>query len=479
MKQKILNLIAEKPKHYPRIIKKDSNLIEWINENSLVISEHLPTKIHSAIHQETNVCKYGNIKKFDRASTGFVGCGPASVCKCTSEKISNSVSISKKTYSEDTISEINEKRKATMLEKYGCEYNSQREEIKEKLSSPKIPLIIHDKLSNFDWLNEEYNNKQKSLSEIAEEIGVYYSTVGEYCKKFGFQIRASASRSIEENQIVSYIESLGFYVEISNRSIIAPKELDIFIPSKNIAIELNGLYWHSHHPSSGQKENRLRHVSKTQKSSQAGIKLIHITDYEWNTKQDIIKSLIKSKLGMNKKVYARSCTIQKVDSAAERQFLEKYHIQGHVASMHAEGLYYKNELIMLMSLSKSRFNNIANYEILRMCSKDNITVVGGVSRLLSHIKKTFNNSSFVSYCDLSKGTGEGYLKAGFILLRNTGPGYFWTDGTNVYSRYKCQKKQLQKWLIGFDNSLSETVNLFNLGYRRYWDCGNAVFFTTS
>ena len=36
--------------------------------------------------------------------------------------------------------------------------------------------------------------------------------------------------------------------ESNNRSILNGKELDIYIPSKNIAIECNGVYWHSLKP---------------------------------------------------------------------------------------------------------------------------------------------------------------------------------------------------------------------------------------
>ena len=110
-----------------------------------------------------------------------------------------------------------------------------------------------------------------------------------------------------------------------------------------------------------------------------------------------------------------------------------------------------------------------------MCTSSGITVVGGVSKLVSHLKKTYYDATFLSYCDLSKGTGVGYENAGFVLDGFTEPGYFWTNGSNMISRNKCQKSNLQKWLLPYDPSLSEAVNMFNANYRRYWDCGNAIY----
>lgn len=479
MRDQILKIINTNPKHYQKLIKKDSRLMEWVNTNTLIDSEYLPEKIYSAIFQKTNICKNGNVKKFDRFSTGFVGCGPAKDCECTRSAISDSVSSSKKRWSLDTHLQVNDRRKQTMIKKYGKEFNSQRDEIKSILSRPKIPIITHEKLLDKDWLDQEYNIKQRSLSEIAMQLGVYYSTVGEYCKKLGFTIRPTSLRSIEEVEICEFIRSLGIDVEESNRTILLGKELDIYIPSKKIAIEVNGLYWHSYSPSTGKKEDRTRHIKKTQLSKSSGISLIHITDFEWNTKRDQIKSLLLSKLGMNKRISARNCSIELINKQDEKQFLETYHLQGSVRSMFSVGLYYKTELLMIITVGKSRFSKSADYEILRMCTKSGITVVGGISKLLSEIKKKLSGSKIISYCDLSKGSGNGYESAGFSFVNNTGPGYFWTNGTNVVSRYKCQKKQLSKWLKSFDREKSESINLFDAGYRRYWDCGNAIYIITA
>ena len=476
MRDQILELIKNKPKHYIKLISKNSEMLEWVFNNSLVQTDHLSSKIYSAVYQESNICKNGNTKKFDRISTGFIGCGPAKVCQCTAENIAQNVAITKnKTSIEDKI-KINEKRSVSMIKKYGVAFNSQREDMKNIWSKPKIPLSVHYKLTDYEWMNTEYNIRKRSLSDIASELDVYYSTVAEYCHKFGFNIRPTSLRSLEEIQIVQFLKSIGCNnVEESNRTVISPKELDIFIPELNLAIEVNGLRWHSHHPSLGKREDRNKHLSKTISAAENGVTLIHVTDYEWKHKRDIVKSIIQSRLGMNEKIHARKCVIQPVDKKTERAFLDKYHIQGFVASNTAFGLFYNEELLMIMSIGKARFKSEYDYEILRMCAKSNITINGGVSKLVSHLKKLFPASTIVSYCDLSKGTGVGYTKAGFTFVGTTRPGYFWTNGNTIVSRYTSQKAKLNSWLTTFDPLLSESLNMFNANYRRYWDCGNSIF----
>ena len=102
MKNIILKLIEEKPKHYAKIISNNAELLEWVNTHSISTSTKLPARIYSAIHQINDICKYGHDKKFNTISVGFINCGRANSCHCTKESVSNTVSISK---SKNTIEE--------------------------------------------------------------------------------------------------------------------------------------------------------------------------------------------------------------------------------------------------------------------------------------------------------------------------------------------------------------------------------------
>lgn len=478
-KEKILDLIKHKPKAYATIIKNTPELIQWVTEHSIIKSDTLIDHIRSAVYNETNVCPHGNLKKVKRISQGFAGCGPASVCKCTKTKISASVTVTKQLITSEMKIASNQRRIDTMIGKYGVPFNSQRQEIKSILQKPKISEDSYTKLTNKEWLDTEYNINERTLVDIAAELGVYYSTVGEYCRKFGFVIRQVTNYSQQEVEIANFIKSLGVAVETNNWSILKTSEIDILVPDYNFGIEVNGLYWHSYSPMSSAIEYKERHIDKTINAKSCGIELIHITDYEWINKQPIIKNIITSKLQLNKKVYARKCILKQVNRADEKTFLNNYHLQGHVPSKHAVGLYNNNQLVMLISVGVSRFSKNTTYEILRVCSAPGITVVGGLSKLISYIKKILPNSSFVTYCDLSKSSGNAYRQVGMTCISNTGPGYFWTDGTEMISRFKTFKKTLATWLLTYDPSKTVDENMFNSKYRKYWDCGNIVFNFTS
>jgi hypothetical protein len=475
MREQILKIIEDNPKNYKNIIKSNHNLMSWVDTNTLIASDHLPSRIYSAVHQELNICSLGNQKKFTRFSTGFSFCGPASTCTCTRTSIAENVSLSKKSYSAEKKEKINNKRCAAMISKYGVAYNSQRLEIKHIWTRPKIPLEIYNKLIDKNWLENEYILKDRTAVDIAQELGVYYSTVLDYCRQHEFKIKQRSNYSLEELEIAEFIKSLNIDIERNARGIIGNRELDIYIPSKNLAIEVNGLYWHSYKKLETDDEPKTRHLDKTILANSFGIDLLHITDWEWHNKKEIVKSIIRSKLGIiDKKIPARKTVVKEVSSSDARKFLDQNHIQGHRNSAIKIGLYYNKELVMLVTAGKSKFRK-PHMEIYRLASKNNVTVVGGASKLVKKLKEKINNDILFSYCDRDKSNGNVYKKLGFELVNETEPGYFWTDGNEMYSRYKCEKQKLKKFLKSFDPSKGEDDNMFAAGYRKYCNSGNFVF----
>lgn len=478
MRDRILDIIKEHPKHYTTVIRKNAELVKWINKNTLSNSTYYPEVIYSAITAESNVCKHNNVKHVRRFTEGWVACGPASTCKCTQEAISVGVRLTKQKVTVDQQATINQKRKETTLHKYGVEYNTQRPEVKEKLSAPKISEEAFNKLSDLQWLTDEYITKQRSLVDIANELKVYYSTVGEYCKKYNFVIRQRSSYSLTEKEICKFLDSLSITYITHDWSILETKEIDIFIPEFNIGIEVNGLYWHSYSPKCNNcptTENKRRHIEKTELALKKGVTLIHITDFEVNTKRHLVESLLLTRLGKSTKLYARQCVVKEVSNTDSKKFLSINHMQGYIHATTSLGLYHRDTLVMIMTFGRSRYNSATTIELLRLCSLANTVIVGGSEKLFKYAQKYFKDESIVSYCDLSKFTGTIYKKLGFEPVGVSKPGYYWTDGNYVISRFKCQKANLRKWLTTYNDKLSEADNMFAAGYRRYWDCGQQTW----
>lgn len=474
MRDKILEIIETKPKHYTVLIKKDPVLLDWVINNSLTDTDHFPTKVYSAIHQVSMTCEQGKTKTITRWNQPVTFCGHASVCICNKEATARKVSETKLSKTPEENNRINTKRKEKMQALYGVDYNSQRLEKKQVWSKPKVSSEAYDKLTNKNWMHEQYVINQRSLVDIADELGVYYSTVGHYCNQHGFKIRKRSNYSLVEIKISEFVKSLGEDPILGDWDILKTHELDIVIPNKNFAIEVNGLYWHSFHPKTGKIENSKKHLEKHNLAKENSIDLFQVTDWEWLNKQDIIKSMIKAKLGYSTKIFARKTKIIEVTRKQAKEFLSKNHLQGYIPSEQYLGLVYNNELVMMITLGKNRFSKSSDYELHRLCSKQGISVVGGASKLLKYAKEKIK-TPVLSYCDMSKSNGQGYITMGFELVKTTGPGYFWTDGNEIFSRYMCQKKKLQKWLKTYDPGKTESQNMFDSGYRRYYDCGNYVF----
>ena len=97
-----------------------------------------------------------------------------------------------------------------------------------------------------------------------------------------------AKTSFPEQEIIDYISE--FYTEKpirNSRSIISDKELDLYYPEKKIAIEFNGIYWHS-----DKFKDRDYHHNKFKLCADNNILLISVFEDQWNSNKDRIKSYI-------------------------------------------------------------------------------------------------------------------------------------------------------------------------------------------
>jgi hypothetical protein len=273
-----------------------------------------------------------------------------------------------------------------------------------------------------------------------------------------------------ELDLINFVSSL-VEVETKNRTVLGGKELDVFIPSKNLAIEFNGLYWHS-----DIYKDKNYHLNKTILCDKKGVNLLHVFEDEWLEKSDIVKSIIKNKLGVwDKRVYARNCEVKVVDKSEEKSFLNNNHIQGFVGSNITYGLYYNGELVSFMSFGGLRKSlgydsKEGSYEMLRFCNKLNYNVVGGASKLFKHFIKTNNPKQIISYSDNRYFDGSLYERLGFEFIVDTKPNYFYVINHNRENRFKYRKDVLVK--EGFDSNKTEKDIMRGRGFNRIWDCGN-------
>lgn len=368
---------------------------------------------------------------------------------------------------------IQEKRREKSLMTHGVDHYSKTDAF--KIGHPNQSHILPEnfkKLKDPAWLLE---NNTKSCVHIAEMLGVTKSTVAKSFNKY--HIPHTSSYTYGELAIVDFIKTIYSGAIITqSRKIISPKELDIYLPDVGLAIEYDGLYWHS----DINGKDRKYHLNKTQECNAQNIRLIHVFDTEWENKQEIVKSRISNMLKRNNTVHARKCSLITLTSKEHQDFFNKTHIQGAVGSTIAYGLVYNGTLVAAMSFGKARFNKLHKWELLRFSNELNISVAGAASKLFSHFVKTMTPDTIVSYSDCRWNTGSIYRTLGFIHNGESPPNYWYTRNYSLLeSRVKYQKHKLEKLLPVFDNNKSEWENMIENGYDRVWDCGNSVYVWTN
>lgn len=374
-----------------------------------------------------------------------------------------------KKYGDENYNNI-EKAKATFLEKYGVTNYSHTIQFKKmhyERVIGKIPSTLR-LIENFT----EYNDVL---------AGLYSFECTECDTKFASTLNNGAipicrvcnptmwNSSNFEDEILDYIKSMQIdNLVTSDRTIIKPKELDIVITDMNIAIECNGNYWHSE--LSGKKDKNY-HLNKTTDCFNAGVRLIHIFEDEWQRKKDIVKHRLRNILGKNNtRIYGRDCTISEISTDVKQEFLNKTHIQGTDKSQIKLGIFHKTELVGVMTFSKRKIFGNIDWELVRFSTIYN--VIGGASKLFKYFVKNYNPTKVITYSDIRWNTGGVYLKMGFDKIGQSSPGYFYLKGGVRYNRMNFQKHKLKDKLEKFEENLTEWENMQINGYDRIWDCGH-------
>ena len=252
------------------------------------------------------------------------------------------------------------------------------------------------------------------------------------------------------------------------------KEIDVYLPELKIGFEFNGLRWHSE-----LFLDKNYHINKTKLCLKHGIRLIHIFEDDYDDKFEIIKSIISNILNKSKRIYARDTIIKKIENNNDiKIFLNKNHLQGFVNTNINYGLFQNDELISLMTFSKTRKvlnknGKEGEYELVRFCNKIGTSVIGGASKLFKKFLKDFNPKTIVSYCDISWANGNLYEKLGFKNFGLTKPNYFYIVNNKRENRIKYQKHKLVKQ--GHNEKLSESEIMRKLGHYRIYNCGNEKY----
>jgi hypothetical protein len=173
------------------------------------------------------------------------------------------------------------------------------------------------------------------------------------------------------------------------------------------------------------------------------------------------------------KIYGRKTEIREVSSKKSKEFLDANHIQGNVNSKIKLGLYYKDELVSIMTIGKRPMINNYEYELLRFCNKLNTNVIGGADKLLKNFIKTYEPKQIISYADRRWSQGNLYEKLGFNFKNNSIISFSYIINKKRVNRLNLQKHILVKQ--GFDSNKTAKQIMLDRKIYRIYDCGSKSY----
>lgn len=272
-------------------------------------------------------------------------------------------------------------------------------------------------------------------------------------------------KSQPQKDLTALIESWGIQVEINNNKIIAPLELDIYIPSKNIAIEYCGLHWHGEIVN--KTKARLKHLNKLRACQAAGIRLITIFSDEWLLKRNQVEGFLRSILNINiNRVGARETALEP-NTLGFDKFLDENHLLGKTRFSEAVGLRYDTELVAVLTLLKGP----NGWNINRYAVKTGVAVAGGFQKLLKTAIKMFQLTNVFTYSDLRWSEGSLYQRAGMVLAKTSGPAPW--NIKQGYDNVRLHRLAFNKTVLtGLLPNEKQWDAVQRMGYDRIWDCGH-------
>jgi len=335
----------------------------------------------------------------------------------------------------------------------------------------------------YDYSLVEYEGAKQPVTIVCKKHGAFqqrpekhlYEAQG--CPRCG-------QKSSGEAEVAAFLSGMAS-VDPRNRSLIAPRELDIYLPNQRLAVEYCGMYWHSIGAQEDVAKQKRRHAEKHQLCKDVGVRLITLYESEWKQNNYAVRRLLRNAVGKAKgRLMARKCILKEVSSQEARDFYDRYHPQGGAGNGEHFALFWGSKMVACMRFTvgaNDRGAAAANrtWTLTRYATR--ITVAGAASRLFKAFLAKHHPETVKSFSDNRFFDGGMYETLGFVLEAENEPDYaVWHQKLGLRPKSHYQRKHLPARLkeVGmaepFDpdtDPRSESEMTFLMGARRIYDCG--------
>lgn len=334
-------------------------------------------------------------------------------------------------------------------------------------SQSQIEQQLQEKHSGRITLEDEYTGTRNLHTFSCNQCGHSWKTIPDSL------VRTQASGcpfcnktvSVAECELYEFVRSLCPDAQQSVRQVHSTKlgykfEWDIFIPSLRIAIEFNGLYYHSF-----PRKPKWYHREKSLRSREAGVRLVHVYEDDWHYRKSVVEKTLRHLLGKTKtRYYARDLTLKYVDVLTDgvRSFYERNHMQGAPRRGETFALSTGRKIVAAMTFTtvQSERGKSDKVELIRFATT--CSVVGGASKLFAAFRRKHQNVSVISYSDNDMFDGCLYSTLGFVKVKDIPEDYCTVWQKRRRHKSYTRRSNLRKLLgSSFNENVSEMKNLLN------------------
>jgi hypothetical protein len=323
----------------------------------------------------------------------------------------------------------------------------------------------------YEYSKVEYVNYNTKITVTCKKHGDWLQTPDSHLQGKGCSICANVGPSKAQLAISEFLTNYTPVI-LEHKFPGSTRRFDIYLPEKHLAIEYNGLYWHSSRTEAIERESEKHALAKAN-----GVRVITVFQDEWHYQPDVVQNTLLSAMGELPKIFARKCTVMPLTTEDVGHFYLENHVQGSPQSSVHFGLFNSGDLVACMSFgmlrSSRRNTDRRHWELTRYAST--CTVVGGASKLLKAFRRENLADKLTSYSDARMFSGNMYAQLGFTRTHQTLPDYYYVNlrvATWRVHKAKFQKKHLAKLFPGCDieNKTEKEICEEN-GYYQVYDCG--------
>lgn len=308
----------------------------------------------------------------------------------------------------------------------------------ERMTTEKFIKRSNEVHNNkYDYSKTTYSRPHEKVTIICKKHGKFTQEPYSHMKGAGCPVCYS-ERSTSDNEILfrDFIAELyRGVIKTNDRTIIRPREIDIYLPEINVAFEYNGLYWHS----AEKLHNNLYHQMKMKMCLEKGVTLYQFFEDEWLYKPDAVKSFVKRVLEVPMiHIEANACNFLEINKYEAEVFIQNDALVcNNIEYNVVYGFYFENVL-----QSVALVNETDDYvEIMGVHDRNETIVDGAFDRVVSELKCLYSSKIMYVRVDRRLDNVQKYLNKGFVFVEE-----FLPDYNYVVRDFRIPKNNIEEFL---------------------------------